>query len=115
MGRQQMLAKFEHDDRIELLNAAARRKKQLEHRKAVEALIAERHVAFEHQRQAEIAEHIRSQIIEEERQRILKEHAEKLSGFMPKGVFRTLDEVKKVGDDHMVNRYTSRRRDSDSD
>merc|ERR1712142_884795 len=34
--RQQMLAKFEHDDRIELLNAAARRKKQLEHRKAVE-------------------------------------------------------------------------------
>merc|ERR1712071_623761 len=98
------------------------RKKQLEHRKAVEALIAERHVAFEHQRQAEIADHqqsvdaeqIRSQIIEE-RQRILKEHAEKLSGFMPKGVFRTLDEVKKVGDDHMVNRYTSRRRDSDSD
>jgi len=121
--RQQMLAKFEHDDRIELMNAAGRRKKQLEHRKAVEALIEERRMSFERQRQAEIAEHqqsldaqtVRAEIIEEERQRILKEHAGKLAGYMPKGVFRTIDEVKKVGDDTMVERYTRRRRDSDSD
>lgn len=121
--RQQMLAKFEHDDRIELLNAAARRKKQLEHRRAVEALIEERRVAFESQRQDEIADHlasvdaetVRAQIIEEERQRILKEHADKLVGYMPKGVFRTLDEVKKVGDGKLVENYSSRARDSDSD
>merc|ERR1712036_85446 len=121
--RQRMLAKFEHDDRIELMNAAGRRKKQLEPRKAVEALIEERRMSFERQRQAEIAEHqqsldaqtVRAEIIEEERQRILKEHAGKLAGYMPKGVFRTIDEVKKVGDDTMVERYTRRRRDSDSD
>lgn len=44
--RQKMLAKFAEDDRIEQMNAQKRRMKQLEHRKAVEKLIEERHKQF---------------------------------------------------------------------
>lgn len=44
--RQQMLAKLAEDDRIEQMNAQKRRVKQLEHRRAVEELIADRHKQF---------------------------------------------------------------------
>lgn len=121
--RQQMLAKFEHDDRIELLNAAARRKKQLEHRRAVEQLIDERRATFAKERQAEINEHtesvqrenIRQQIIEEERQRILSEHAGKLVGYMPKGVFRSEGEINALGNSDLCKSYSRRRTDSDDE
>lgn len=117
--RQQMLAKFAHDDRIELMNAAARRQKQLEHRKAVESLIEERQNQFAAERQQEInefmdaqnREEIRQQIIEEERQRLLKEHATKLAGYMPKGVFRNLDEVAELGDQTLRGIYAENTND----
>ena len=48
--RQQMMAKFAEDDRIELLNAERRRRKQIEHRHAVEALIQERREAYQKQK-----------------------------------------------------------------
>merc|ERR1712071_559955 len=113
--RQQMLAKFAHDDEVELLNAAVRRQKQLEHRRAVENLIDERRATFDVQRAAEIQEHqekinresIRAQIIEEERQRILQEHADKLVGYMPKGVFNTFGEVQKLGNDALEQSYAA--------
>lgn len=41
--RQQMLAKFAENDRIEQMNAQKQRMKQLEHRRAVEKLIEDRH------------------------------------------------------------------------
>ena len=44
--RQQMLAKFAEDDRIEQMNAQKRRMKQLEHRRAVEKLIEDRRKQF---------------------------------------------------------------------
>jgi len=111
--RQQMLAKFAHDDKIELMNAAARRQKQLEHRKAVESLIEERQNQFAAERQQEISEfmeaqkreEIRQQIIEEERQRLLQEHASKLAGYMPKGVFRNYEEVADLGDNTLRSIY----------
>lgn len=114
--RQQMLAKFAHDDEVELLNAAVRRQKQLEHRRAVENLIEERRATFDLQRAAEIQEHqekinresIRAQIIEEERQRILQEHADKLVGYMPKGVFNTFAEVQKLGNPALEQSYSRR-------
>ena len=37
-----MLAKFAEDDRIEQMNAQKRRMKQLEHKRAVEQLLADR-------------------------------------------------------------------------
>ena len=43
----QMLAKFAEDDRIEQMNAQKRRMKQLEHKRAVEALIEDRRKQFE--------------------------------------------------------------------
>jgi len=42
-----MLAKFAEDDRIEQMNAQKRRMKQLEHKRAVEALIEDRRKQFE--------------------------------------------------------------------
>ena len=46
----QMLAKFAEDDRIEQMNAQKRRMKQLEHKRAVEALIEDRRRRFEEQK-----------------------------------------------------------------
>lgn len=40
--RQQILAKFAEDDRIEQLNAQKRRMKQLEHKMAVEKILEDR-------------------------------------------------------------------------
>ena len=45
--RQQMMAKFAEDDRLELMNAQKRRMKQLEHRRAVEKLIEERRQQYQ--------------------------------------------------------------------
>ena len=39
----QMMAKFAEDDRIEQMNAQKRRMKQLEHQRAVERMLEERH------------------------------------------------------------------------
>lgn len=119
--RQQMLAKFANDDQIELMNAAKRRSKQLEHRRAVEALIEERRQRFAAERQMEIndymeaqkREEIREQIIEEERERLLREHASKLAGYMPKGVFRNQTEVQGLGDETLRSVYQERQTDND--
>ena len=45
-----MLAKFAEDDRIEQMNAQKRRMKQLEHKRAVQALIEERREQFARER-----------------------------------------------------------------
>ena len=87
-----MLAKFAEDDRIEQMNAAKRRMKQLEHKRAVEALLDDRRQQFAADREAEVAERrmeeemegYRRQIIEEERTRLLRQHATKLLGYLPK-------------------------------
>jgi hypothetical protein len=86
------MAKFAEDDRIEQLKQSARRLKQLEHRKAVDALVEERNQLLKQQDEeerrkesfdAEIARY-KSAVIEQERQRLLREHASKLAGFLPK-------------------------------
>jgi len=121
--RQHMLAKFAHDDRIEQLNADARRRKQMEHRRAVEQLIDERKQCFDTQRQEEVQEHqeqlAREQqikdIIEEERVRLLQEHASKLRGHMPKGVFRNSKDLDKITDEELRKLYERHEINSDSE
>jgi len=44
--RQQMLAKFAEDDRVEQMNAQKRRMKQLEYRRAVDKLLEDRRKQF---------------------------------------------------------------------
>ena len=64
----------------------------LEHRRAVERLIEERHAQFQAEKEAELEERKeeerreadRRAIIEQERQRLLQEHASKLLGYLPK-------------------------------
>nr|KAJ3420778.1 mannosyl-oligosaccharide alpha-1,2-mannosidase [Polyrhizophydium stewartii] len=94
--RHKMMQKFAEDDRLDQLNQQKRRMKQLEHKRAVDALVEERrriaHSQAEEQRllaQKEIeVERYRQAVIEQERQRLLREHAAKLVGFLPKGVLR---------------------------
>uniref|UniRef100_A0A8C0JE95 Meiosis-specific nuclear structural protein 1 n=1 Tax=Chelonoidis abingdonii TaxID=106734 RepID=A0A8C0JE95_CHEAB len=105
--RQKMLAKFAEDDRIEQMNAQKRRMKQLEHRKAVEKLIEERHKQFLADKERELEERQledRRQgniyaIVEEERQKLLKEHATKLLGYLPRGILRDEDDVNMLGEE----------------
>ncbi|XP_048749255.1 meiosis-specific nuclear structural protein 1-like [Ostrea edulis] len=105
--RQQMMAKFAEDDRIEQMNANKRRMKQLEHKRAVEKLIDDRKVQFaadrerelEERREEERMEAFRKQIIEEERQKLLQEHAMRLLGYLPKGVIRDSGDLSMLGQD----------------
>jgi len=116
--RRQMLAKFAEDDRLEQMNAQKRRMKQLEHKRAVEALLEDRRKQFEADRQLEIdsrreeerLQQVRRQIIEDERQRLLKEHATKLLGYLPKGVL-TSDADLEMFDESFKKAYESRRVD----
>jgi len=98
--KQAMLAKFAEEDRLEQLSAQRRRMKQLEHKKEVERLLAERRAAYEQQRLAEAAERqveeraeqYRQEIIERERQRLLAEHLPNLE-HLPKGVLATTEDT----------------------
>lgn len=116
--RRQMLAKFAEDDRIEQMNAQKRRMKQLEHKRAVEALIENRRKKFEDDRQQEVdamreeerLQQVRRQIIEDERQRLLKEHATKLLGYLPKGVLTSDRDLEKF-DESFKKAYATRRVD----
>ncbi|KAM9275372.1 meiosis-specific nuclear structural protein 1 [Morus bassanus] len=114
--RQQMLAKFAEDDRIEQMNAQKRRMKQLEHRRAVEKLIEDRRKQFiadkeheleERQLEERRQENIRA-IVEEERQKLLKEHASKLLGYLPRGVLKDEDDINMLGEEFRLA-YQKRR------
>lgn len=101
-----MLEKFAADDRIEQMNAQKRRMKQAEHKRAVEVLLEQRRaqMAVEKQREQEEKEvgakmeAYRRQIIEEERIKLLREHADKLLGYLPRGVIRDASDLDALGD-----------------
>lgn len=101
-----MMEKFAIDDRLEQMNAQKRRQRQLEHKRAVEALLDERRARFhfekeQQQRQVDQArtdDAARRDMIEAERQSLLREHAHKLLGFLPKGVLRDARDVEMLGD-----------------
>lgn len=89
------MQKFAEDDRIEQMKQQSRRMKQMEHRRAVDALVEERKkIMAEKEKEemkkeefeAEIAKY-KAAVIEQERQRLLREHASKLAGFLPKVFF----------------------------
>lgn len=108
--RRAMMDKFALDDKLEQMNAQKRRMRQLEHKKAVEALIDERRTRFQFEKdqqrkEAEVSrtvEAARLAVIEEERQRLLREHAHRLLGFLPKGVLRDQGDVEQLGDKFKV-------------
>ncbi|KFW92358.1 Meiosis-specific nuclear structural protein 1, partial [Phalacrocorax carbo] len=114
--RKQMLAKFAEDDRIEQMNAQKRRMKQLEHRRAVEKLIEDRHKQFitdkEHELEERQLEEKRQEnicaIVEEERQKLLKEHASKLLGYLPRGILKGEDDINMLGEEFRLA-YQKRR------
>lgn len=104
--RQALMDKFAADDKLEQMNAQKRRLKQQEHRRAVETLLAERRQRFQFEKQQQLRaaeasreeEQARRAMIEEERQRLLREHAQKLLGFLPKGVIRDARDLDLLGD-----------------
>ena len=60
---------------------------------------------------AEVLEKFRRQIIEEERRELIQEHAEKLLGYLPKGVFKDSSDLDLLPDD-LKKKYTERLVDS---
>jgi CRISPR/Cas system-associated protein Csx1 len=102
------MKKFAEDDRIEQMKQTNRRMKQLEHRRAVDAMVEERRILSSHKgdeekRQREIEDEIsryKSEVIEQERQRLLLDHASKLAGFLPKVIYviivRAFCEIEKI-------------------
>lgn len=102
--REQMMAKFAADHKLEQLNAQKRRIEMANYRREVEQLIAERRRQREAAIQAEIEaaaaaaeeEKKRLAIVEAERQRLLREHAPALAQFLPKGVLQSADDYRLV-------------------
>jgi len=91
--RDQLMAKFLNDERLEKLNTEKRRMLIQRHKKEVERLLQERRKMYEAERSQELEERQRSQdeeeqrqlVIEQERQRLLAFHAKPLKDFLPKG------------------------------
>ncbi|KNE70769.1 hypothetical protein AMAG_14892 [Allomyces macrogynus ATCC 38327] len=94
--RARMLAKLAEDARLDQLSREKKRLKQLEHKRAVDAMVEEhrrrieqeRALDEEERRKEHALEQFKQQVIEQERQRLLREHATKLLGYLPKGVFK---------------------------
>merc|ERR1719321_1888352 len=91
--RDQLMAKFMQDERLEKLNADKRRMMIQQHKREVERLLQERRKMYEAERNQELEERQRAQeeedqrqlVIEQERQRLLAVHAQPLKDFLPKG------------------------------
>lgn len=103
--KQEMLAKFAQDDKIEQMNMQKRRMKQLEHKHQVEKLLEERRRRMNEDKQRELQERVEAErleshkrnIIEEERIKMLREHATRLLGYLPKGVIRDEKDLDALG------------------
>eukprot|EP01016_Furgasonia_blochmanni_P056325 TRINITY_DN9585_c0_g1_i10.p2 TRINITY_DN9585_c0_g1~~TRINITY_DN9585_c0_g1_i10.p2 ORF type:complete len:338 (-),score=112.50 TRINITY_DN9585_c0_g1_i10:168-1181(-) len=99
--RDTMLKKFAEDDRLEQLNAAKRRMKELEHKREVESLWQEKLALYRAEREKELLERQRVQeeekkrenIIKEEKERLLREHMMNIDGFLPKGLIEKPEQL----------------------
>ncbi|XP_078540731.1 meiosis-specific nuclear structural protein 1 [Lissotriton helveticus] len=117
-----MMAKFAEDDRLNQMNAQKRRMKQLEHKRAVQKLLEDRHKQLIADKERELQERQleeekeawRRAIIEEERQKLLKEHASNLLGYLPKGIFKDEEDLN-LFDEDFRNTFQQRRTDLLSD
>lgn len=102
--RDQMMAKFAADKRLEQMNAARRRREMVAYKAEVDKLVAERRRLYEQALEEELADRRRQEqvsaedqaIVERERQRLLREYATELGDYLPKGVFRDRDDYEHV-------------------
>lgn len=95
--REELLAKYANDDRLDALKKDARRRKLEHHQADVQKILQHR----ERQREAnkleeekdleeqQGAERARLELVEKERMRMLVEYARKLQDYLPKGVVQT--------------------------
>jgi len=103
--REDLMAKFAEDERLEQMSVQKRRMKQQEHRREVDRMVQIRREKYEAERQRELEE-ARSveenevdkvRIIEEERQRLLAEHGPPLRNFLPPGTLAQQSDAYLVG------------------
>lgn len=97
--RDQQMKYLAERDKLEQMSNEKRRRKMLEHKKAIQEYLEQRRI----QRAQEIAdlqksykideenEEQRQMLIEEERIKMLKEHAKHLIGFLPPGILKESD------------------------
>ncbi|OAF65022.1 Meiosis-specific nuclear structural protein 1 [Intoshia linei] len=102
----QLMLKFEQDLKINQLSQQRIRMKREEYKRNIQQQIEERHQQAEYLKQKALLElqferdqeNKRLSIIEEERNKLLSMHAEKLIGYLPKGVIRDQDDLLKLGE-----------------
>ena len=88
-----MLDQLAAEERLEQLTLAARRRRELEHRRQVETMMEENRRRRDQEierlcaerRELERLEQERSARVQQERRRLLEQHAVKLVDFLPKG------------------------------
>jgi len=104
--RKQLMNKFAEDEKLEQLSNSRRRQREIEHRKKVEEMIAERRARKAQEREKEQASRHcfdeetkrRQALIDEERLILLREHGPKLLGFIPRGVIKSQIELENLGE-----------------
>ncbi|KAF4722391.1 hypothetical protein FOZ63_008260, partial [Perkinsus olseni] len=100
--REELMAKFAKDAKIEQMNDQRRRMKVLEHKREVDRLVEERKKRFDAEREKERKEHeellkfdsVRKEVIAEERKRLLAEYGAELFEFLPKGTVQSEENEK---------------------
>lgn len=91
--REELLAKFAEDERLEQMTAQKRRMKLQDYKRDIDSQLEARRGLYEQERQKERAElerlkseeADREKIVEQERLRLLEEHGSDLRNFLPKG------------------------------
>lgn len=90
--KMKLLQKFAEDERLEQMNAQKRRMKELEHKREIERLWAERLAVYRAQREMELEEirikeeeeRRKRNIVEMEKARLLREHGHVLNQYFTK-------------------------------
>lgn len=111
--RVQLMQKFAEDARLEQMSKQKRHEKQIEYRKTVDQLVADRRVLYEKEKEMERQaaeeqaqqERYRKTVIEQERRRLLLEHAAALRDFLPRSLMKTKEEVELVFGSDFVKEF----------
>lgn len=103
--REELMAKFAEDARLEQMSDQKRRMKILEHRREVDRQVQQRREAYEQARRQELEDHQRAQLAEQERVRIIEEERQRLISqaaplrdHFPKGVYEQETDLALVGE-----------------
>eukprot|EP00930_Biecheleria_cincta_P006096 TRINITY_DN107082_c0_g1_i1.p1 TRINITY_DN107082_c0_g1~~TRINITY_DN107082_c0_g1_i1.p1 ORF type:complete len:733 (-),score=211.70 TRINITY_DN107082_c0_g1_i1:31-2229(-) len=119
--REELLAKFAEDERLEQMSAQKRRMKLQDYKRDIDRQLEARRGLYEEERKKELdelerlksEEAEREKVVEQERLRLLEEHGSDLRNFLPKGAIAKETDFDVVGLDrpgpHAFDQYVARK------